>query len=235
MRIQLVAAIAFASLAFSATIAEGAAKERDDTAVSQTKPTAPPVAEKRDHTFTHHGITISDPYHWLKDQSYPVIDDEDVLDYVKAENAWYEAKMEPRLELVETLFQEIKGRIKEDDSSVPQKDGDWIYWSEFKEGDQYRRHYRKPASGGDAVLILDENKLAEGLDYFALGAFSISKNGRYLAYSTDTKASERYDVRIKDLETGEHLADTIEDTNSGLTWLKDDTCLLYTSPSPRDA
>ena len=108
------------------------AKEKDAALTSPT-PALPaaPVAEKRPHEMTLHGETLSDPYHWLKDESYPTIDDKDVLDYVKAENAYFDAAMKPHAALVETLFQEMKGRIKEADSSVPQKDGDWVYWVEF--------------------------------------------------------------------------------------------------------
>ncbi len=187
----------------------------------------PPIAAKRDHIFTHHGITINDPYAWLRDPSYPKVDDEDVLEYLNAENAWFEACMAPHRELTETLFKEMRARIKEDDSTVPQKDGDWIYWSEFEEGAQYRKHFRRPAAGGDAILILDENALAEGHEYFRLGAASVSMNGRYLAYSTDTNGSERFTARIKDLETGELLADEIPETLSGLTWLAGDSMLAY--------
>lgn len=190
-------------------------------------PTKPPVAEKCDHSYTHHGITIADPYHWMKDQSYPKIDDKDVLDHLKAENAWFEARMKPRQALVDTLFEEMKGRIKEADATVPQKDGDWLYWSEFEEGSEYRKYYRKPVAGGDTVLILDENALAEDLDYFRLGAFSVSKNGRYLAYSTDTNGSERFTVRIKDLRTGELLGDEIPGTLSGPVWVANDTAIVY--------
>ena len=128
--------------------------EKDDNSVSQTAPTSPPIAEKRDHSYTHHGITISDPYHWLKDQSYPTIDDEDVLDYVKAENAWFEAQMAPFKADTDALFEEMRARIKEDDSSVPQKDGDFRYWVEFEEGAQYRKHYRTPAAGGARRSVL---------------------------------------------------------------------------------
>ena len=187
----------------------------------------PPVAEKRDHSYTHHGITISDPYNWLHDKSYPKVDDEDVLAHLKAENAYFEANMKPHQALVDELFEEMKGRIKEDDSTVPQKDGDWLYWSEFEEGAEYRKYYRKPAAGGDPVLILDENELAEGKEYFRLGAFSVSKNGRLLAYSFDDNGSERFDVRIKDLSTGELLEDEIQDTLSGLTWVMNDSALVY--------
>jgi len=187
----------------------------------------PPIAAKRDHSFTHHGITISDPYYWLKDPAYPTVEDEDVLDYVKAENAWFEHRMAPQKKLTDTLFAEMKARIKEDDSTVPQKDGDWIYWSEFEEGAQYRKHFRKPVSGGDAQLMLDENALAEGHEYFRLGAASVSQNGRYLAYSTDTNGSERFTARIKDLQTGELLPDEIPETLSGLTWVAGDSMIAY--------
>ena len=209
--------------------AHAATEEKDQQSVTDKAkaPTAPPVAEKREHSYSHHGITISDPYNWLRDASYPTVDDEDVLDYVKAENAWFEAKMAPQKALTDELFEEMKARIKEDDSTVPQKDGDWIYWSEFEEGAQYRKHYRRPAAGGDATLILDENALAEGHEYFRLGATSISQNGRYLAYSTDTNGSERFNARIKDLETGELLEDEIPETLSGLTWVAGDTKIAY--------
>lgn len=214
--------------AVAAVLALNAAPAIADTQEDHTSvPSSPPVAEKREHTYTHHGITISDPYDWLYDKSYPEIDDEDVLDYVKAENAWFEAAMAPHGELTEALFTEMRARIKEDDSTVPQRRGDFLYWSEFEEGAQYRKYYRKPVAGGDAQLILDENELAEGLEYFRLGAFSISKSGRYLAYSTDTSGAERYTAVIKDLQTGELLADQIPEVRTGLTWVAGDSALVY--------
>ncbi|MFL0354964.1 S9 family peptidase [Erythrobacter sp. GH1-10] len=212
-------------------VATPAIANEDSTEVtseaSTSTPTSPPRAEKREHSYTYHGITISDPYDWLYDKSYPTVDDEDVLDYLKAENAWFEANMASQKELTEALFTEMRARIKEDDSTVPQRRGEYLYWSEFEEGAQYRKHYRKPVAGGDPQLILDETALAEGLEYFRLGALSVSKNGRYLAYSTDTNGSERFTARIKDLQTGELLPDEIPETLSGLTWLKGDTVLAY--------
>jgi len=190
-------------------------------------PTSPPIAERRDHSYSRHGITIADPYNWLHDKSYPKVDDADVLAYLNAENAWFEAQMKPQQKLVDTLFEEMKARIKEDDSTVPQRQGDYLYWSEFEEGAEYRKYYRKPVAGGDPQLILDENALAEGKEYFRLGAFSMSNNGRYLAYSADDNGSERFDVRIKDLETGELLPDTIPGTLSGLVWVMEDRGLVY--------
>ncbi|MBX7481842.1 S9 family peptidase [Qipengyuania sp. 6D47A] len=216
------ACLSAASLALAAPLH---ARNFEGTIV--TEPKSPPTAEKRDHSYSHHGITIADPYSWLKDPSYPTVDDADVLAHLKAENAWFEARMKPQQALVDELFAEMKARIKEDDSTVPQKDGDWLYWSEFEEGAEYRKYYRKPVAGGDAVLILDENQLAEGHEYFRLGAFSVSKNGRYLAYSADINGSERFTARIKDLQTGELLPDEIPGTLSGLVWVKNDTALVY--------
>ena len=188
---------------------------------------SPPVAEKRAHSYTHHGITIEDPYDWLYDKSYPIVDDEDVLDYVKAENAYFDAHMTEQAPLIETLFTEMRARIKEDDSTVPQQNGDYLYWSEFEEGAQYRKHWRKPVEGGAAELLLDENALAEGLEYFRLGAATVSQNGRYLAYSTDTNGSERYTAQIKNLSTGEHLPDVLENLRGDLVWVANDTALVY--------
>lgn len=222
-----VALIALATGLVAAPLAAQDGPSEQDTAVSETKLTAPPVAEKREHSYTHHGITISDPYHWLKDQSYPKIDDEDVLDYVKAENAWFEQEMADRKPLVETLFEELKGRVKEDDSSVPQKDGDWEYWTEVAEGKEYRLWYRRAVAGGDKELLLDENMLAEGKEYFRLGSISVSDSGKLLAYSYDDNGSERFLAKVKNLETGELLSDEIPETLSGLTWVANDTAIVY--------
>ncbi|MGB7406998.1 MAG: S9 family peptidase [Pontixanthobacter sp.] len=222
-------ALALGSIA-APLIAQNTASSKD-TALPDKPMNAPPVADKRDHSYTHHGITIADPYHWLHDQSYPEIDDADVLDYVKAENAWFEQEMADRKPLVETLFEELKGRMKEDDSSVPQKDGDYFYWTEFEEGKEYRLWYRRPVDGPqtDAAkqLMLDENELAEGKEYFRLGSISKSDDGRFLAYSYDDNGSERFTARIKNLETGELLDDVIPETLSSLLWVANDTALVY--------
>jgi oligopeptidase B len=181
----------------------------------------PPVAAKRPHQTTHHGVTITDDYHWLRDASYPTIDDKEILDHLKAENAYFEAQMAPQAELIETIFQEMKGRVKEDDSSVPQKDGAYIYWSKFEEGAQYRKHYRKPVAGGADQLILDENELAKGKAYFRLGAAEISPDGKILAYAYDDNGSERFDLHFRNLETGEKLADIIPGTLSSIVCSSD--------------
>ncbi len=187
----------------------------------------PPVAEQRPYSYERHGYTVSDPYHWLKDQSYPKVDDEDVLDYLKAENQWFEQNMAGQKALTDTLFKEMKARIKEDESSVPQKDGDWIYWAKFEEGMQYKQHYRKSVAGGADVLMIDENELAKDKEYFRLGAMSVSPDGKLLAFSVDDNGSERFEARIKNLETGEMLPDVIPGTLSSLVWSADSKNLLY--------
>src|ERR671913_358245 len=128
---------------------------------------APPRAEQRPHAFERHGIRVEDPWHWLKDQSYPTVDDEDVLSYLRAENSYFEAAMAPHQPLIETLFQEMRGRIPEDDSSVPVRDGEHDYWWAFQPGAQYRTWYRRPAAGdGAQQTILDEAAEAEGKQYY---------------------------------------------------------------------
>lgn len=191
----------------------------------------PPVAPQRLNSITHHGRTIEDPWAWLRDPGYPEVKDKDILAYLAEENAWFEQAMAPQQPLIDTLFTEMKGRIKEDDQSVPQKDGDYIYWRAFEIGAQYRKWYRKPVAAKDSdsadQLILDEPALAEGHDYFRLGAMSVSPCGRYLAYATDTDGSERFELRIRDLATGELLPDVIPGTLSALVWTSDSKAVLY--------
>jgi oligopeptidase B len=194
---------------------------------NMTEKLTPPVAEKRAHSFTHHGITVTDDYYWLKDQSYPKVDDADVLAYLKEENAYFEANMAAHKPLTDQLFAEMKARIKEDDSSVPQKDGDWIYWSKFDEGAQYRKYYRKAAAGGPDILILDENVLAKGKDYFRLGEMSISPNGNLMAYAYDDNGSERFEAHVRDLTTGKDLPDIIPGTLSSIEWTSDNKGFVY--------
>lgn len=187
----------------------------------------PPVAEQRPHQSTHHGVVLEDPWHWLKDPNYPKISDKDVLSYLKAENRYFEAQMAGQKPWVEKIFKEMKNRIKEDDSSVPQKDGDWIYWSKFAKGAQYRQHYRKPAAGDAEQLMLDETKLAADKDYFTLDELIISPDGRLMAYAYDDDGSERFAVHFRDLETGEDLPDVIEGVLSNLVWSADSKGLVY--------
>jgi len=188
---------------------------------------APPVAAKKPHSVTHHGVTITDDYAWLRDPGYPEVTDKDVLAHLEAENAWFESRMQPHQARIDALFKEMRARIKEADKSVPQKDGNWLYWIEYEEGAEYKKWWRRPVAGGPDELILDEVALAEGKEYFNLGAISTSSDGRLLAYSVDDNGSERFTARIKVLETGELLPDVIEGTLSSLVWVAGDKALVY--------
>jgi len=175
-----------------------------------------------------HGVQWTDDWHWLRDPNYPDVQDSEVLDYLKAENAYFEAAMKPHEVLVEALFQEMKGRIKEDDSSVPIKDGDWLYRSAFKEGTQYRDWYRKPAAGGDEALIYSENAEAEGKEYYRLGAFAISPDGRLLATLVDDDGSERFKLKVRDLSAGNDI-ETVTTVGIGQpVWTSDSNGLVFT-------
>ncbi|MGI9374783.1 MAG: S9 family peptidase [Tsuneonella suprasediminis] len=192
---------------------------------------APPVARKQPFTATHHGITLSDDYAWLRDPGYPEVKDKEILAHLEAENAWFAAQMAGQQSRIDALFKEMRARIKEADSSVPQKDGDWLYWVEYEDGAEYKKWWRRPVGAKDDgsadELILDEVALAEGKEYFRLGALSVSSDGRKLAYSVDDNGSERFTARIKDLVTGELLADEIPGTLSSLIWVAGDTGIVY--------
>ncbi len=190
-------------------------------------PAHPPVAAKRPHSFTHHGITLSDDYAWLRDPAYPEVGDKDVLAHLEAENAWFEARMAGQKDRIDGLFKEMRARIKEADKSVPQKDGDYLYWIEFEEGAEYKKWWRRPVAGGPDELILDEVALAEGHDYFRLGAIAVSADGTMLAWSVDDNGSERFTARIKVIASGEILPDVIEGTLSSLVWVAGDKGLVY--------
>jgi oligopeptidase B len=194
-------------------------------------PSAPPVAAVRPHPTTLHGVTLSDPYFWLKDQSYPKVDDPEVLAYLTAENAWFEAWMAPRRAKVDALFEELKGRIKEDDASVPAKDGDFLYWRAFETGAQYRQWWRRPVAGGPDQLILSEPREAEGKAYFRLGAMAVSPDGRLLAWSADDSGSERFTLRIRDLATGKDVETVSAVTLGAPVWAADGRSLAFVEVS----
>ncbi|KRB81504.1 peptidase S9 [Sphingomonas sp. Root710] len=196
--------------------------------MSLTDLSRPPVAAQRPHSYSHHGITIDDPWAWLKDPKYPVVDDEDILAYLREENAYFEKAMQPHAALVDALFAEMKGRLKEDDASVPQKDGDWLYWWAFKPGGQYRIWYRRPAAGGPDAVILDEPAEAAAVDYFRLQVLSVSPDGKLAAWSADSSGAERFVLKIRDLATGEDIETVSAVTNGAVAWGADSRSLVYT-------
>ncbi len=187
----------------------------------------PPVAAREPVSHERHGHTWTDDYDWIRDPGYPKVEDERVLSHLRAENAYFEAAYAPHSELVETLFQELKGRIKEDDASVPFRDGDWLYSWRFAKGAQYRSWFRRPAAGGDEQILIDETKLAEGLPYFRLGSWTVSDDGKLLAWAADEDGSEIFRVHVKNLETGEMLPDLITGAHAGVVWDASGSTLLW--------
>lgn len=188
----------------------------------------PPKAEQRPYSYERHGVTIEDPWHWLRDPKYPEVDDPDVLAYLKEENAYFEGWKAQHLGLIEQLFEEMKGRIKEDESSVPVRDGDFLYWWAFKPGAQYRTWYRKPVRNGEDEILLDEPVEAEGREYFRLGALEVSPNGKLLATLADYDGSERFELRIRDLATGKDV-ETVTKVGIGApVWSSDSAGVVFT-------
>jgi oligopeptidase B len=190
---------------------------------------SPPRAETRPYRYERHGVAIDDPWHWLRDPDYPQVAKPEILAYLTAENDYFEAAMAPHKPLVETLFEEMKGRIKEDESSVPIRDGDWVYWWAFRPGAQYRTWYRKLATGaGDEQIVYDEPAEAEGKDYFRLGAIAISPDSRLAATLVDDNGSERFKLRIRDLATGQDV-ETVTDVAIGQpVWAADSLGIAFT-------
>ena len=209
-------------------LAATAASAQNGTMTKAKDLPPPPKAEQRPHSYQRHGFTVEDPYFWLKDQGYPKVDDADVLTYLKAENAYFEAAMKPHQPLIDTLFEEMKGRQKEDESSVPLRNGAYLYWWAFKPGAQYRTWYRRPAAGGAEQPILDEPAEAAGKEYFKLGAFAVSPDGRFAALLIDDRGSERFTLRIRDLASGEDFETVTEVGIGNPVWATGSEAVVFT-------
>ncbi len=186
-----------------------------------------PVADKIPHQEKHHQRILSDHYHWLKDQGYPVVDDKPIISYLEEENAYYQRFLEPNRALVDTIFEEFKGRTNEEETSVPYISNGYEYRWFFRPGEEYRTRSRKNLTSGDEAIFLDETALAKGNDYFVIGDWDISLDNRYLAYSFDTEGDERYQVKVKDLQTGDYLEDVLNDVQGEIVFSSDGKTLLY--------
>ncbi len=182
-----------------------------------------PVARQVPHETTLHGETRVDPYFWLRERSDP-----EVLAYLEAENAHTEQVMAHTKDLREQLYAEMRGRIKETDTTVPVKRDDYNYYRRTEEGKQYPIYYRRHGSpDGPEQQLLDQNALAEGHDYCRIGAYTVSPDNRLLAYSLDTSGAEAYTLYIKDLETGELLPDRVPNTYYCVEWANDNRTIFY--------
>ncbi len=188
----------------------------------------PPIANRIEHSQEVHGVTLEDPYHWLKDPRYPDVTDQAVLDYLGAENQYFETVMAPYQNLIGSLFEEIKGRQPEADESVPYREGGYLYRWRYEAGAQYRLWERATLDQPERwQLLLDEPALAEGCDYFSLGGLSVSRDGRYLAWSADSDGSERFTVSVTDLTTGTEIDEPIPNTLDAPVWAADSSHFFY--------
>lgn len=169
----------------------------------------PPVAKKVPQVLDIHGYKITDNYGWLRDRNKEK--DPAIIDYLTAENKYTESFMGQHQPFVDSLYKEMLGRIKQTDTSVPYKKGDYWYFTKTEEGKQYPTYLRgKSKDGSDAVVLLDQNEMAKGYKYFSISEFEVSDDGNILAFSTDTTGYRQYTLQFKDLRTGELLPDKVE-------------------------
>jgi len=184
-----------------------------------------PVAKKEAKVLKIHGYEIVDNYAWMRDRNKEK--DPAIIEYLTAENKYTESFMGKHQGLVDSLYKEMLGRIKQTDLSVPVKMGDYWYFNKSEEGKQYPTFLRSKAKdGSDAEVLLDQNEMAKGFKYFAIGAFEPSDDGHMLAFSTDTTGYRQYTLQIKDLRTGKMLPDKIERVTS-IEWTPDGKYIFY--------
>ncbi|MDP6603860.1 MAG: S9 family peptidase [Rhodospirillales bacterium] len=196
--------------------------------------TRPPVAPRRPAKSVRHGDTQIDDYAWLRDDNWEaVMRDPGVLTpgiraYLEAENAYAEAALAPDAELRGTLVQEMRARIKEDDSTVPATDGAFAYYTRYDSGGQHPVFCRHPIRGGGEEILLDANEEAKGHAFYRLATCIHSPDHRLLAYTVDLNGSEYYEVHFRDLETGTELADRMTRAQGDIVWAGDSRTVFYT-------
>ncbi len=184
-----------------------------------------PIAKKISKVLTHHGHERIDNYYWMRDDERQ---NEQVLAHLHAENAYCNAVMEPHQSLQSTLFEEMKGRIVKDDSSVPVKIRNYWYVSEVSGDDEYARHYRASTEDlQDKTLLLDVNELAKHYEYYDIGGLEVSPNEQLIAYSEDTDSRRIYTIKFLDLTTNTLIDDVLENTEGDLVWANDNKTVFY--------
>ena len=210
-------------------VGEDPVREVVEPEATQSDAPQPPMAEQRPHVVSAPAGDRNDPWYWLRDDTRA---DEDMLAYLEAENAYKEARLAHLSDLRETLFAELRGRIQEDDSTVPYYDRGYWYYTRFEEGKEYPIIARRQGSvDGDEQVILDVNVKAEPHAFYSVGNWDVSASGRYLAWLEDTVGRRQFEIRIKNLETGE-ISDTGIRGVSSLSWSGDDENLFFVSNHP---
>lgn len=183
-----------------------------------------PVAKKVESSQEMHGTQIIDNYRWMQDKTNP-----EVIAHLELENAYADSVMINTVAFQETLFNEMKSRLKEEDETVPVQRGEYFYYSKLEPGKQYRLYFRKKGSlEAQPELLLDANQLAEGKSYLSIGAFSVSPDQKLLAYSVDNDGSENFTLFIKNLETGEVMPQSIPDISYSFAWANDNKTVFFT-------
>ena len=197
---------------------------------------SPPNAITKPHELAMHGDTRIDNYYWMRltddQKNAKALDSQtqEVVDYISQENKYTQSSLSHTKKLQNTIFEEMVSRIKKDDESVPYLKNGYYYYSRFEKGLEYRIHCRKKGSlDAEEEIILDENTLAEGYDYFSIGGMSISPDNKWLAFGVDTVSRRVYEVRFKNLKTGDILATSIENSTGSVAWANDSQTVFYTS------
>jgi len=194
----------------------------------------PPIAEQRPHSLTAHGVTRQDPWYWLRDENWrevmrdPAVLNADIRAYLEAENAYADSRLADVSDLRKHLFEELKGRLKQDDSTPPAPDGPFAYFTRFLPGAEHPQYCRIPREGGDTELLLDGDAMAAGHDFFRLGALRHSPDHRLLAVSCDTRGSELFGIDVRDLASGEIIETGPTGTSGEVIWAADNTHYFYT-------
>ena len=187
-------------------------------------PPPPPMAKKVPKETSIHGVTLLDNYFWLREKTNP-----EVTAYLEAENAYTDSVMKPTDAMQAALYKEMISHIKETDVNVPYRQDGYFYYSRTVQGMQYPIYARKPKTvEAKEEITLDLNEMAKGLKYMALGAYAVSDDGNYLAYSTDTTGYRQYTLQIKDLRTGQLLPEKIERVGS-VMWATDNKTIFYST------
>ncbi len=187
-----------------------------------------PKVEKKPKRLYNHGHERIDQYYWLNERDNP-----QVIDYLNAENNYYAESTAHTKLFQEHLFEEMKSRIKEDDSSVPYKSNGYYYITRYEVGKQYPIYTRKKESlSAVEEIIFDVNQLAKGYEYFALQGLNVSRNNAIAAFAIDTVSRRQYDLKFKNLKTGEIYPETIKNTNGGSAWANDNKTVFYTKKDP---
>ncbi len=183
----------------------------------------PPVAQKKPHKLEKHGDIRVDDFFWMNERDSP-----EVLDYLTKENTYYHAQTNHTKKFQEELFNEMKERIREDDSSVPYKYNGYWYYKRFETGKDYPIHCRKKSSlEADEIILFDNNLMAKGHSYFHQASYSVSEDNTIAAYGIDTVSRRQYTIRFKNLETGELFPEEIKNTTGGAVWANDNKTVYY--------